>query len=125
MAFLSTAALARSVWDGVYTKEQAKRGQNTYAETCMKCHGENLGGGEAGPTLAGADFRAKWDGKTAGDLFTLMRKTMPSDDPGNLSTREYAALLAYILSGNDYPAGQTELPNDAAALNDIRIQTKR
>jgi mono/diheme cytochrome c family protein len=119
----SAAAVARSVWDGVYTKAQATRGQTTYQEECLKCHGENLSGGEA-VALAGEDFRKEWYGKTAGDLFGLVRKSMPSDNPGNLSSREYADLVAYILSGNEFPAGQKELDRDVAALNEIRIEIK-
>src|ERR1041384_6887777 len=40
------AAGTRSVWDGVYTKEQSGRGQAVYREDCQKCHAENLLGGE-------------------------------------------------------------------------------
>lgn len=119
------AGVTRSVWDGVYTREQANRGRTTYREECLKCHGENLGGGEGGPLLAGEEFRQKWNGKTAGDLFGAVRKTMPSDDPGSLSSREYADLVAYILSVNEFPAGAKELERDAAALDEIRIEAKR
>jgi mono/diheme cytochrome c family protein len=125
VASCSAAAAARSVWDGVYTNEQAKRGRTTYAETCLKCHGETLGGAEAGPALAGDEFRGKWNGRTAGDLFGLIRKSMPSDDPGGLSSREYSDLVAYIFSVNEFPAGQSELGRDVAALNEIRIEAKR
>ena len=121
----SLAAASRTVWDGVYTKAQATRGQTAYAEECMKCHGENLGGGEAGPPLAGKEFLEKWNGKTAGNLFGEIRKTMPSDDPGNLSSRQYADLVAYILSVNEFPAGQKELEREMAALDEIRIEVKR
>ncbi len=125
VASCSAAAAARSVWDGVYTNEQAKRGRLTYGETCLKCHGETLGGAEAGPALAGDEFRGKWNGRTAGDLFALIRKSMPSDDPGGLSSREYSDLVAYIFSVNEFPAGQNELGRDVAALNEIRIEAKR
>src|ERR1700730_2471178 len=108
----SIAAASRSVWDGVYAKEQADRGQKAYQEECMKCHGENLAGGEASPPLVGAEFLPKWNGKTAGDLFGLIRKTMPTDDPGNLSSRQYADIVAYILSMNEFPAGPKELDAD-------------
>ena len=84
LTFCSVAAGSRSVWDGVYTKVQANRGQTAYREECFKCHGENLSGGDAGPPLAGDEFLRKWNGKTAGDLFGVIRKTMPSDDPGSL-----------------------------------------
>lgn len=121
----SIAALTRSVWDGVYTKPQANRGQNAYQEECLKCHGENLGGGEAGPPLAGEEFLRHWNGKSVGDLSEVIGKTMPSDNPGNLSSREYADIVAYILSVNEFPTGQKELDRDVAALKEIRIEMKR
>lgn len=121
----SIAALTRSVWDGVYTKLQANRGQNAYREDCLKCHGESLGGGEGGPPLAGEGFLRRWNGKSVGDLSEVIKKTMPSDDPGNLSSREYSDIVAYILSVNEFPAGQKELDRDVAALKEIRIEVKR
>ena len=48
-----------------------------------------------------------------------------SDDPGNLSTRQYADLVAYIFSTNNFPAGQKELDRDAAPLKEIRIEPKK
>jgi len=121
----SVAAFCRSVWDGVYTKQQAGRGQASYQEECIKCHAENLGGGEAAPALAGDEFLRKWNGKTAGDLFELIRKTMPSEDPGSLSRRQYADIVAYILSVNGFPGGEKDLASETEALNDIRIEAKR
>jgi mono/diheme cytochrome c family protein len=118
-------AAARSVWDGVYTKEQARRGQAVYQQECAKCHGENLAGGESSPPLVGEQFLRHWNGKTAGALYENTRKTMPEEDPGSLSTRQYADLVAYILGANEFPAGEKELDRDAAALNDIRIEPKR
>jgi hypothetical protein len=50
---------------------------------------------------------------------------MPSDDPGSLSSREYSDLVAYVLSGNEFPAGPKELDRDMAALNEILIEIKR
>ena len=123
--FCSAAAVTRSVWDGVYTKEQANRGQGAYREECLKCHGENLGGGEGGPALASEEFLRKWNGKTVGDLSGVISKPMPADDPGNLSRREYSDIVAYILSMNEFPAGPKELDRDVAALNEIRIEMKR
>jgi mono/diheme cytochrome c family protein len=121
----SAFAVSRSVWEGVYTKEQAGRGQTVYRDECMKCHGENLMGGEASPGLVGDEFLPKWNGKTVGALFQIVRKTMPTDDPGNLSTRQYSDVVAYILNANGFPVGQTELERDIVRLNEIRIETKR
>jgi len=119
------AAATRSVWDGVYSKEQARRGQTVYGQECAKCHSENLAGGEASPPLVGAEFLSRWNGKTAGDLYENIRTTMPREDPASLSTRQYADLLAYILSANEFPPGDKELDRDAAVLNEIRIEPKK
>ena len=124
LAASSALAMARSVWDGVYTREQAQRGQSLYGQECAKCHSENLGGGESAPPLVGADFLARWNGKTAGAFYETIRKTMPSDDPGGLSTRQYADLVAYLFSANQFPAGDKELDRDLATLNEIRIAPK-
>ena len=118
------AAESRSVWDGVYTKSQAVRGDKLYREACARCHGENLAGGDEAPEVAGADFREIWKGKTVGALCDVIRKRMPSDGPGVLSRQESVDLAAYILSENEFPVGQKELPIDDAALQEIRIQPK-
>ena len=64
----------KSVWDGVYTEEQAKRGSPMYSEQCASCHGPELMGGEMAPPLATGDFVSGWDGLTIGDLFERIRK---------------------------------------------------
>jgi mono/diheme cytochrome c family protein len=119
------AVAPRSVWEGVYNKDQAARGLKAYREECLKCHGETLLGGEGGPAISGEEFLSRWNGKSAGDLYALLRKTMPSDDPGNLSTRQYADLLAYIFSMNSFPAGEKELDRDTGVLAEIRIEPKK
>ena len=119
------AILCRPAGEGVYTSQQAARGKALYAEECAKCHGENLSGGDDSPELAGANFMSRWKGKTVSALFALMSKTMPTDDPGHLSSRQYADLTAFILSSNGFPAGPKDLPNDAAALNEIGIEGQK
>jgi quinoprotein glucose dehydrogenase len=119
------ALLCRPASEGVYTKQQAARGQALYAEECAKCHGENLSGGDDSPELAGAAFMSRWKGKKLSALFTVINKTMPTDDPGHLSTRQSADLTAFILSSNGFPAGPNELPNNVAALNDIAIEAQK
>ncbi len=115
------SAASRSAQDGVYSAEQAKRGQSVYREECAKCHAENLTGGDGSPELAGPEFRARWTGKTVGQLFELLRKTMPTDDPGHLAIRQYVDLTAYLLQANEFPAGQKDLDRDIAAMNEIQI----
>ena len=50
-----------SVWGGVYTDEQAKRGEAVSTKLCTSCHGPELTGGEAGPTLVGLEFIGNWN----------------------------------------------------------------
>jgi mono/diheme cytochrome c family protein len=45
-AVLAGAQTQRTIWDGVYSEEQAKRGEQLYGEHCARCHGEGLGGVE-------------------------------------------------------------------------------
>ena len=111
---------SRSVWDGVYTAAQARSGALT-SGLCTSCHGDSFEG-DRGPALTGAEFVGRWDGRTVGDLFELIRLTMPDDDPGALTRQQYADLVAYILSTNKFPAGKAELGRDVAVLKEIRFE---
>ena len=114
---------SRSVWDGVYTEEQAKRGEPVYRKECAACHGELLTGGESAPPLTGGAFLANWNGFTMGDLFDRIRKTMPQSAPGRLTRQQDADILAFILSVNKFPAGKTELYRQSEMLKEIRFET--
>jgi mono/diheme cytochrome c family protein len=116
---LAQTAPARSVWDGAYTLAQAKRGA-LKSGLCVNCHGDEFRGDPA-PDLAGPDFLMRWDGRTVGDLFELIRLTMPDDDPGSLPREQYADLVAYILAVNKFPTGPTEIGIDSGPLKQIRI----
>jgi hypothetical protein len=68
---------------------------------------------------------SRWKGKKVSSLFMLIRRTMPTDDPGHLSTRQSADLTAFLLSSNGFPAGPNDLPNDATALSDISLEAQK
>ena len=114
-------ASARSVANGVYTADQAKRGQAVYTTACAKCHLDDLTGGRDAPPLAGADFVNGWRTKSVGDLFDEMKATMPFDNPGSLTPEQYADILAYMFSASKFPTGDKELEHDLAPLKQIRI----
>ena len=116
---------AGSVWSGVYTEAQAKRGQAIYAQDCARCHGATLSEGEEAPALAGESFLANWYGLTLGDLFERMRLTMPQEKPGTLGLQQYADILAYVLSFNKFPAGKSEIGTQTEMLRQIRIEADR
>jgi mono/diheme cytochrome c family protein len=116
--------LTRSVLSGVFTEAQSKRGEEYYRQDCARCHSETLAGGESSPALAGTAFIGRWDGSTVGDLFELIRTSMPTDNPGGLNRQRYSDILAYILSVNKFPAGAKELERETAPLRQIRFEHK-
>ena len=75
------AQQSRLVTQGVYTDEQAKRGQAIYKEDCASCHGDTLGG-RLGPPLTGSDFLGVWNKEPLSELFIKIRNTMPQNAPG-------------------------------------------
>ncbi len=92
----------RSVWDGVYTEAQAKRGEAIYKLNCASCHGVALEGIEqAGPL------------------------SMPNDRPGTLSRQQTADVLAYVFSFNRFPAGKAELARQTELLKQIKFEATR
>ena len=116
---------AHSVWDGVYTEEQSKRGEEIYKKECAACHGDSLAGGESAPALTGGAFLANWNGLTLGDLFDRIRKTMPQSAPGRLSRQQNADILAFMLSANKFPAGKAELYKQSEMLKEIRFVSEK
>ena len=115
----SAAESMKSQWDGVYSLEQAKRGEPLYSENCAACHGIDLSGGEMAPALAGFEFSANWDGLTLGDIFERIRISMPQDNPSALTRAQKIDVLGFILYKGGYPAGQTELPSQTEVLKTI------
>ena len=111
-----------SVWSGVYTDEQAKRGETASTKLCTSCHGPELTGGEAGPALVGLEFLSNWNKLTVADFYDRVHATMPADAPGTLTPQQTSDVTAYIFGLNKYPAGKTELPTDLASLKSIRIE---
>lgn len=114
-------ATTRSVLDGVYSEEQAKRGEEVYGHSCASCHGPALMGTDMAPPLTGDAFMANWKDAPVSDIAEKIRLAMPSDDPGTLDQQQTADVVSYILSVSKYPAGQTELGTDVEVQKQIRI----
>jgi mono/diheme cytochrome c family protein len=120
-----SAQETRTVWNGVFTEAQSKRGQAVYAETCANCHGVELEGMDMSPPLAGATFGSNWNDLTMGDLAERIRISMPADRPGTLTRAQVADVMAFMLKANGFPAGESELPNDLLKLKQIRIVSEK
>jgi len=125
IATVFVLAQEKSVWDGIYTDDQANRGKQLYSDACASCHGPELTGGEMAPPLVGGDFTSDWNGLTVGDLFERMRISMPQNAPGSLTGQQNADILAFMLQANRFPTGQAELAKDAMMLKAIKFETKK
>jgi cytochrome c553 len=115
---------AKTIWSGVFTDDQAKRGRDLFNRYCQSCHGADMSGGEMAPPLAGSLFLTNWDGQTVGDLEERVRITMPQGDEGSLSRQTVVDILAAIFAANQAPAGQTELPKELPMLKEIKITAR-
>jgi mono/diheme cytochrome c family protein len=116
----ATAADA-TVWSGVYSEIQARRGERVADVYCSGCHGPDLEGGDSGPKLVGPTFLSSWREKTVGDLFAFVKTEMPADAPDSLSPQDTANVIAYIFELNKLPPGTQVLPVTREELNRIKI----
>ncbi len=114
-AQVDTSSKPRNTMSGVYTAEQAKRGNDTFNTICLSCH-----------TIAeqsGTNFSKKWVGAPLWELYDYLSVNMPQDNPGALTAKEYAQVTAYMLQINGMPAGKDELTSDTLALKKIMVDT--
>jgi len=118
----------KTVWSGVYTDEEASRGQTLYDQTCVNCHGQSLAGGasQGGPQLAGDKFVENWREDMVQNLFLKIRNTMPRQgfmgSEKVLSDREALDLVAYIFKKNGFPTGS---PLNLSSLGDVWIEQQQ
>lgn len=101
---------------GAYTEAQAAHGESTYRANCTSCHATSAHTGDT--------FILAWNGRTAFDLFELIRTTMPVDNPGRLSREQYTDIVAYLFKLNRLPPGDRPLPADDEGLKQVRIEAK-
>ncbi len=104
---------SRSALEGVYSEEQAERGERTFRAFCATCHTES--------EFHGDHFQRQVGGDSVDRFFDYVRFNMPQDSPGSLSRRNYVDVMAYILKLNGYPAGEEDLPSAAGGLQQIHF----
>ena len=116
---IAQGVAARTVWEGVYSEAQAARGKAVSDAQCAYCHQPDLRGQGFAPALVEDAFATRWQDGNLGDLLTIVKGTMPQDKPASLTDEDYAAIVAYLLQANRYPAGKQDLRPDPAALKDV------
>ena len=106
----------------MYTDAQAAAGETLFRRSCASCHGATLTGGTA-PPLAGSAFEASWSDPrvTVADVFFIARTTMPPRASNTLTAQDHAAVFAYILKMNGFPAGDTALTATSAQLESAHV----
>jgi mono/diheme cytochrome c family protein len=98
-----------TVLDGVYTPEQAARGESVYARSCRGCHEAQ---DADGPLLSGKVFLDRWREDTLEPLYTFIKSNMPGNNPGSLDGAAYVDVVAFVLEANGLPSGTKELTAD-------------
>ena len=101
--------------DKIYSKEQAKTGEELYRTNCLTCHDKKY-------------FRPvfkTWTGQSLGTFFQVMNASMPQGNPGSLHIEEYTDILAYMLSLSRYSAGENKLSSSTEYLNSITIEDRK
>lgn len=127
---LGGAAEPISMWEAVYTEEQAERGAAAYRGPCGLCHGRRLDGApddpdmRPAPALARYKFLRNWDGRSLATLFDYAKATMPQSNPGYMDDQTYVDIIAHMLAMSGAPAGTEALTPDQAHLARIVIGPK-
>ncbi len=112
----TVAATTVSVLTGVYTDDQAKKGESAYGKFCVACHEATEHAGEV--------FEEAWFGRPVFEYFIKIRTTMPDDEPGKLNDQQYTDIVAYMLKLTGYPSGATTLPSDPEKMRSILIERR-
>ena len=107
----------RPASSGVYTAEQAAKGEDAYGANCMGCHNTAAHMGDV--------FVSNWAGRPISEFYGFISSAMPKNEPGSLAPQEYASIVAYILKLNGMPAGKEPLPSDEAVLARIRFDSPK
>ena len=107
----AASAQDKTVSDGVFTAAQVDSGELVYDSSCKTCHDMRFY----------RDTLKSWNNQPLLYLWETMMGTMPADNPGSLMLSEYTDVLAYILSENDFPAGDATLDPDNG-MDKILIQ---
>jgi mono/diheme cytochrome c family protein len=118
-----SAQAGRDTTAGVYSAEQAKRGEAFYKENCSFCHGDDLKGSDVIPALVGDAFMNTYKSKPVADLYTKINSSMPATAPGSMTPAQTADVIAYMFSVYKLPAGSAELPAKPDELKTITFVT--
>lgn len=96
-----------------YGTAQATRGEVVYESSCANCHQPEK--------FIGAQFVDGWNDRRVGDFYSLIRNTMPVDNPGGLKEQDYLDVTAYLLKVNHAPQTADSLSTDTTVMRGRKI----
>ena len=99
-----------------YAPNQAARGKEVFEGTCANCHQTSK--------FIGQEFVESWNDRRVWDFYSLVRGTMPLDNPGGLKEHEYVDLVAYLLQSNHAAPGADSLKADTATMRKTKIAVR-
>ena len=106
--------LRKSVQDSVFTETQANQGSKLYRKACVRCHHPRQ--------FVGPAYMDSWTGARVHDFLEVIRRTMPTENPGSLKREEYVEIVAFLFRLNSIPSGSREMSSDQTALKLIKIE---
>lgn len=108
----------------LFTAGDAARGRMLFEQHCAACHGADLRG-KIGPAVIGPALGSEADHTTVSIMFNVIAAEMPADAPASLARQDYAAVMAYILERNGYPAGAHPLSLSVAETSDVPLISRQ
>ena len=113
-----TRTTAPNLPAATYVAAQADRGEKVFAQVCAMCHAQSQFIGQA--------FVENWNDHRVSDFYTLIRGTMPLNNPGGLKDDEYLAVVAYLLRANHAPMGAAadSLSTDSSSVRKRKIAVR-
>lgn len=97
--------------EGVYSEDQAERGEARFTSVCGSCH--------ATEEFTGPEFWSRLAGSRVFGFFDFVRTNMPWRNPNTLTRDQYAEVVAYIIRLNGFPSGSAPLPSADAGLREV------
>jgi mono/diheme cytochrome c family protein len=119
-AVAAPATTAHSPLPALFTARDAAQGKIVFAQHCAACHGADLRG-KIGPAVIGPVLGSAANHTTVSIMFNVIAAEMPEGDPASLTNADYAAVMAYLLQQNGYPAGTRPLTFSAAETSDVPL----
>jgi len=96
-----------------FSAAQATRGEQVFDQTCAACHQPDR--------FIGPNFVDAWNDRRVNDFYSLVRSTMPVDNPGGLKDQEYLDVVAYLLKANHTTPTADSLSADTTAMRGHKI----